>query len=40
MILSVVPIVKFEAIGNSVNVVDSIFNMTFMSVRRIRSAFA
>ena len=38
MILSVVPIVVFEAIGNSVNVVDFILSTTFMNVQRVRSA--
>ena len=36
MILLVVLIVVFEAIGNSVGVVGSIPSTTFMSVRRVR----
>ena len=36
MILLVVLIVKFEAIGSSVGVVGSIPSMTFMSVQGVR----
>ena len=39
MILSVVPIAKFEVIGNSVNVVVSALNMSFMNVQRVRFVF-
>ena len=38
MILSVVLSVVFEAIGNSVDVVDIILSATSMNVRRVRSA--
>ena len=40
MILLVVPIVVFEVIGSFASVVDSIPSMTFMSVPRVRFAFA
>ena len=40
MILLVVRNVVFEEIGSFVNVVDTILSMTFMSVRRGRSASA
>ena len=38
MILSVVPTVVFEVIGNSVDVVIFTLSTTFMNVWRVRSA--
>ena len=38
MTLSAVLIVEFEVIGSSVDVVVSILSMTFMNVRRVKSA--
>ena len=40
MILLVVLSVVFEVIGSSVDIVDIILSMIFMSVRRVRSASA
>ena len=39
MILSVIPIVKFEVIGSSVDIAITILSTTFMNVWRVRFVF-